>query len=75
VAGACPDNGVADSASSAPPVAATTAMITPLNIFRTGNRPPQAPILAALDRNVKVSQRFTEVVDKCHTQVEYQARY
>ena len=27
-------------ASRAPPAAATTAMITPLNIFRTGNRPP-----------------------------------
>src|SRR3954465_8416481 len=56
VAGACPDNGVAHEATSAPLVAATIAMITPLKVFRTGNSPPAG---AHSGRSERECQGFT----------------
>src|SRR5947207_15852625 len=39
-AGAWPDSGIAVTAKRAPAAAATTAIITPVNVFRTWNTPP-----------------------------------
>ena len=50
-------------ANSAPPAAATIAMNTPLNVFRTEKDLPQPPILAAARVNVKVLQRVTAPAD------------